>query len=47
MTGRVTSASFVGRQEELRRLHRTLQSAAAGEPTTVLIAVRLVSARPG
>jgi hypothetical protein len=38
MTGRVTSASFVGRQEELTRLHRALQSAAAGEPTTVLIA---------
>jgi predicted ATPase/DNA-binding CsgD family transcriptional regulator len=38
MTGRVTSASFVGRQEELGRLHRALQSAAAGEPTTVLIA---------
>jgi predicted ATPase len=38
MTGRVTSASFVGRQEELGRLHLALQSAAAGEPTTVLIA---------
>jgi DNA-binding CsgD family transcriptional regulator len=38
MTGRVTSASFVGRQDELGRLHRALQSAAAGEPTTVLIA---------
>jgi DNA-binding CsgD family transcriptional regulator/tetratricopeptide (TPR) repeat protein len=38
MTGRVTSASFVGRQEELGRLHRALQSAVAGEPTTVLIA---------
>jgi len=38
MTSRVTSASFVGRQEELGRLHRALQSAAAGEPTTVLIA---------
>jgi predicted ATPase len=38
MTGRVTSSSFVGRQEELGRLHRALQSAAAGEPATVLIA---------
>jgi DNA-binding CsgD family transcriptional regulator/tetratricopeptide (TPR) repeat protein len=38
MTGRVTSASFVGRQEELGRLHRALRSAVAGEPTTVLIA---------
>jgi predicted ATPase len=38
MTGRVTSASFIGRQEELGRLHRALQSAVAGEPTTVLIA---------
>jgi predicted ATPase len=38
MTGRVTSASFVGRQQELGRLHRALQSAVAGEPTTVLIA---------
>ena len=33
MTGRVTSASLVGRQEELGRLHLALQSAAAGEPT--------------
>jgi predicted ATPase/DNA-binding CsgD family transcriptional regulator len=38
MMGRVTSATFVGRQEELTRLHRALQSAAAGEPATVLIA---------
>jgi DNA-binding CsgD family transcriptional regulator/tetratricopeptide (TPR) repeat protein len=38
MTGRVTSASLVGRQEELGRLHLALQSVAAGEPTTVLIA---------
>jgi predicted ATPase len=38
MTGRVTSASFIGRQEELGRLHRALQSAVAGEPRTVLIA---------
>jgi DNA-binding CsgD family transcriptional regulator/tetratricopeptide (TPR) repeat protein len=38
MTGRVTSASFVGRQDELGRLHRALQSAVAGEPGTWLIA---------
>jgi DNA-binding CsgD family transcriptional regulator/tetratricopeptide (TPR) repeat protein len=38
MTGRVTSASFIGRQEELGGLHRALQSAVAGEPATVLIA---------
>jgi DNA-binding CsgD family transcriptional regulator/tetratricopeptide (TPR) repeat protein len=38
MMGRVTSASFVGRQEELGRLHRVLQSAAAGDPGTILIA---------
>jgi DNA-binding CsgD family transcriptional regulator len=38
MTGRVTSASFVGRAEELRRLHRALQSAAAGEPGTLVVA---------
>jgi predicted ATPase/DNA-binding CsgD family transcriptional regulator len=38
MTSRVTSASFVGRQEELTRLHQALQSAAAGEPAMVLIA---------
>ena len=38
MTGRVTSTSFVGREEELRRLQRGLQSAAAGEPGTLLIA---------
>jgi DNA-binding CsgD family transcriptional regulator/tetratricopeptide (TPR) repeat protein len=38
MTGRATSSSFVGREEELRRLQRGLQSAAAGEPGTFLIA---------
>jgi predicted ATPase/DNA-binding NarL/FixJ family response regulator len=38
MAGRVTSASFIGRQEEVGRLHRALQSAGAGEPATVLIA---------
>ena len=38
MTDRVTSTSFVGREEELRRLQRGLQSAAAGEPGTLLIA---------
>jgi DNA-binding CsgD family transcriptional regulator len=38
MTGRATSSSFVGRQEELRRLQRRLQSAAAGEPEALLIA---------
>jgi DNA-binding CsgD family transcriptional regulator len=38
MTGRGTSASFVGRQEELALLHQALQAAAAGEPATVLIA---------
>jgi AAA ATPase domain len=38
MTGRVTSASFVGRQEELGRLHQALQSAAAGAPPAVFIA---------
>jgi hypothetical protein len=38
MTGRVTSVSFVGRQEELGRLHLALQSAAAGEPVTLLVA---------
>jgi predicted ATPase len=38
MTGRVTSANFVGREKELRRLQRVLQSAAAGEPRTFLIA---------
>jgi DNA-binding NarL/FixJ family response regulator/tetratricopeptide (TPR) repeat protein len=38
MAGRVTSTSFVGRGEELGRLQRGLQSAAAGEPRTLLIA---------
>jgi DNA-binding CsgD family transcriptional regulator/tetratricopeptide (TPR) repeat protein len=38
MAGRVTSASFIGRQEEVGRLHRALQSAGGGDPTTVLIA---------
>jgi predicted ATPase/DNA-binding CsgD family transcriptional regulator len=38
MTGRVTSTSFVGREEELGRLQRGLQSAAAGQPGTLLIA---------
>jgi predicted ATPase/DNA-binding CsgD family transcriptional regulator len=38
MTGRDTSTSFVGREEELRRLQQGLHSAAAGEPGTVLIA---------
>src|SRR5437773_12183223 len=38
MTGRVTSASLVGRQEELGRLHLALQAAAGGEPGTLLIA---------
>ena len=38
MTGRVTSTSFVGREEELRRLQLGLQSAAAGGPGTLLIA---------
>jgi predicted ATPase/DNA-binding CsgD family transcriptional regulator len=38
MAGRVTSVSFVGRQEELRRLHLALQSASTGEPGTLLIA---------
>jgi hypothetical protein len=38
MAGRVTSASFIGRQEEVERLHRALLSAVAGEPATVLIA---------
>jgi DNA-binding CsgD family transcriptional regulator len=38
MTGRATSTSFIGREEELRRLQRGLQSAAAGEPGTLLIA---------
>jgi DNA-binding CsgD family transcriptional regulator/tetratricopeptide (TPR) repeat protein len=38
MAGRVTSVSFVGRQEELGRLHLALQSAAAGEPVTLLVA---------
>jgi predicted ATPase len=38
MTGRATSTSFVGREEELRRLQRGLQSAAAGEPGALLIA---------
>jgi predicted ATPase len=37
MAGRVTSASFVGRQDELRRLHQALQSVVAGEPGTWLI----------
>jgi DNA-binding CsgD family transcriptional regulator/tetratricopeptide (TPR) repeat protein len=37
MTGRVTSASFVGRQAELGRLHWAWQSAAAGEPKALLI----------
>jgi predicted ATPase len=38
MTGRATSTSFVGRQEELRRLQQGLQSAATGEPGALLIA---------
>jgi predicted ATPase len=38
MTGRVTSSSFVGREDELRRLQQVLQSAAAGEPGTFLVA---------
>jgi DNA-binding CsgD family transcriptional regulator/tetratricopeptide (TPR) repeat protein len=38
MTGRVTSTSFVGREEELGRLQKGLRSAAAGEPGTFLIA---------
>jgi DNA-binding CsgD family transcriptional regulator/tetratricopeptide (TPR) repeat protein len=38
MTGRVTSISFVGREEELGRLQQGLQSAAAGKPGTLLIA---------
>jgi predicted ATPase len=38
MTDRVTSASFIGRQEELGQLRRALQSAAAGRPGTLLIA---------
>jgi DNA-binding NarL/FixJ family response regulator/tetratricopeptide (TPR) repeat protein len=38
MMGRVTSASFVGRQEELGRLQRALQTVASGEPATLLIA---------
>jgi predicted ATPase/DNA-binding CsgD family transcriptional regulator len=38
MAGRVTSTSFVGREEELSRLQRGLQSAAAGQPGTLLIA---------
>jgi hypothetical protein len=38
MTGRATSTSLVGREEELRRLQQGLQSAAAGEPGTLLIA---------
>jgi predicted ATPase len=37
MTGRARSTSFVGREEELKRLERGLQSAAAGEPATLLI----------
>jgi DNA-binding CsgD family transcriptional regulator/tetratricopeptide (TPR) repeat protein len=38
MMGRATSTSFVGREEEFRRLQRGLHSAAAGQPGTVLIA---------
>jgi DNA-binding NarL/FixJ family response regulator/tetratricopeptide (TPR) repeat protein len=38
MKGRASSTSFVGRQEELRRLQQGLQSAAAGEPGALLIA---------
>jgi DNA-binding CsgD family transcriptional regulator/tetratricopeptide (TPR) repeat protein len=38
MRGRATSTTFVGRREELRRLQRGLQSAAAGEPGALLIA---------
>jgi predicted ATPase/DNA-binding CsgD family transcriptional regulator len=38
MMGRATSTSFVGREEELSRLQRGLQSAAAGEPGTLLVA---------
>jgi DNA-binding CsgD family transcriptional regulator len=37
MAGRVTSVSFVGRQAELGRLQVALQSAAAGEPATLLV----------
>jgi AAA ATPase domain len=37
MTGRVTSASFVGREEELGRLHGALRSAAAGTPAVLLV----------
>src|SRR5829696_2568860 len=45
MTGRATSTSFVGREEELGRLQRGLQSAAAGEPGTFSSPVRLALAR--
>jgi len=38
MTGRATSTSFVGREEELRRLQQGLESAAAGEPGALLVA---------
>ena len=37
MTGRGHCASFVGREDELGRLHRVLRSAAAGEPVTLLV----------
>jgi len=38
MRGQVTSSSFVGREEELRRLERGLHSAAMGRPGTLLVA---------
>jgi DNA-binding CsgD family transcriptional regulator/tetratricopeptide (TPR) repeat protein len=38
MANRVSSASFVGRREELGRLQQALRSTAAGEPATVLVA---------
>jgi DNA-binding CsgD family transcriptional regulator/tetratricopeptide (TPR) repeat protein len=37
MTGGVTSASFVGREDELSRLHGALRSAAAGTPGILLV----------
>jgi predicted ATPase len=38
MMGRAIGISFVGREEEFRRLQRGLRSAAAGQPGTLLIA---------
>jgi DNA-binding CsgD family transcriptional regulator len=38
MMGRVTSATFVGREDELGRLHGALQSGASGTAGTLLIA---------